>query len=73
MWVLAPAVTSLILMAALHPLYTHRNSLRPHQIHSHYKRIFLFHLLHNTLHPTIKFTSNYSCMQIFLLIIETVL
>ena len=70
MRVLAPAVTSLILMAALHPLYTHRNSL---QIHSHYKRIFLFHLLHNTLHPTIKFTSNYSCMQIFLLIIETVL
>ena len=73
MWVLAPTVTSLKLLAALHPPYTHRNSLRPHQIHSHYKRIFLFHLLHNTLHPTIKFTSNYSCMQIFLLIIETVL
>ena len=35
MWVLAPAVTSLILMVALHPPYTHRNSLRPHQIHSH--------------------------------------
>ena len=31
------------------PLYihhTHGNSLRPHQVHSHYKRIFLFHLLH---------------------------
>ena len=34
------------LLTALQPPYTHRNSLRPHQMHSHYKRLFLSHLLH---------------------------
>ena len=45
MRVLAPAVTSLI-YRQLYIHHTHGNSLRPHQVHSHYKRIFLYHLLH---------------------------